>query len=87
MLTKKFKYYDYNYNDGYMATTIQVSETTKQMLHILKEKEHAATFDQLIKELVQEKMKVPRSMFGAVKGWKWNKETDRAKTHDELYGP
>ena len=69
-----------------MATTIQVSQTTKQMLEMLKNKEHIPTYDALIRFLVHEYKPIPKSLFGSVKGLKWNKETDRAKTHDELYG-
>lgn len=61
-----------------MATTIQVSDTTKQMLDMLKEKKHAKTHDMLIHELLEKEAKIPKSMFGSIKGLKWNKEEDRA---------
>ena len=61
-----------------MPTTIQVSETTKQLLDMLKEKKQAKTHDMVIQQLVQAEMKIPDSMFGAVKGLKWKKEEDRA---------
>ncbi len=67
-----------------MVTTIQISETTKQLLVMLKEKEHTDTYDELIRRLVHEHHPIPTSMFGSIPGWKWNKKTDRAKTHDEL---
>jgi hypothetical protein len=59
-----------------MATTIQVSDTTRQMLEMLKEKKRIRTHDQLIQNLIEEEMTVPKSMFGALKGkkLKWEKE-------------
>ncbi len=65
-----------------MATTIQVSDTTKQMLDMLKEKRQAKTHDILIQQLLERETKIPRSMFGAIKGLKWNKEKDRADFHE-----
>ncbi|MBU0757816.1 MAG: hypothetical protein KKF44_07120 [Nanoarchaeota archaeon] len=64
-----------------MATTIQVKDTTLQMLKDLKEKENAKTYDEVISNIVKEKMNVKESMFGTLKGkkFKWNKETDRLK--------
>lgn len=64
-----------------MATTIQVSDTTKQMLEMLKEKKQMRTHDQLIQHLIEEKIAVPKSMFGAIKGLKWKKE-DKADFHE-----
>ena len=62
-----------------MPTTIQVSDTTKQMLEMLKGKKQMKTNDQLIQYLLDDKMDVPKSMFGAAKGLsKWKKE-DRAE--------
>lgn len=62
-----------------MATTIQVSDTTKQILEMLKEKKRMKTHDQLIQNLIEEEIAVPKSMFGAAKGLsKWKKE-DRAE--------
>lgn len=61
-----------------MATTIQVSDTTKQMLDMLKEKKQAKTHDMVIQQLAQAEMKIPESMFGAAKGMRWKKEEDRA---------
>ena len=64
-----------------MPTTIQVSDTTRQVLERLKEQQHAASYDQIIQQLVQKQNKVPTSMFGALKGLKWKKE-DRMETHE-----
>ena len=63
-----------------MATTIQVSGTTKQMLELLKERKHIRTHDQVIQQLLRQHAAVPVSMFGAVKGLKW-KGKDRAEFH------
>ncbi len=64
-----------------MATTIQVSDTTKQLLDMLKEKKQIKTHDKLIQRLLEEEIAVPKSMFGAIKGLKWKKE-DRADFHE-----
>lgn len=78
--TKSLNSYNYNYSD--MATTIQVSDTTKQMLDMLKEKKQIKTHDKLIQYLIEEEVAVPKSMFGAMKGLKkWSKE-DRFDFHE-----
>mgnify|MGYP001577833928 CR=1 FL=1 len=65
-----------------MPTTIQVSETTKQLLDMLKEKKQVKTHDMLIQQLLQTETKIPKSMFGAMKGLKkWSKE-DRFDFHE-----
>ena len=64
-----------------MATTIQVSETTRQLLDSYKKKMHASSYDMIISKLMSEKMKIPKSMFGAAKGIKWSKE-DRGDDRD-----
>ena len=48
-----------------MATTIQVSTSTKQILDKIKEQEAAASYDEVITHLVRQHAKVPKSMFGA----------------------
>jgi len=65
-----------------MTTTIQVSDTTKQLLEVIKKKERSRTYDKIIQELVKKHTKTAKSMFGMMKGWKWNKEEDRMKTRD-----
>ena len=61
-----------------MTTTIQVSNTTKQMLDQLKEKKQIKTNDEAIQLLLDERMELPKSMFGAARGiGRWKKE-DRA---------
>jgi predicted CopG family antitoxin len=57
-----------------MATTIQISDTTKQLLSKIKDQEHATSYDEVILHLVKKKSKVPESMFGAAKGMTWKKE-------------
>ena len=64
-----------------MATTIQVSDATRQLLELLKVKRKAASFDQVIDELAREKVGVPHSMFGSVKGLQWKKQ-DRMRFHE-----
>lgn len=64
-----------------MATTIQVSDATKQLLDILKKKEKARTQDELIQRLAKQRLTMPESMFGAAKGLAWKKQ-DRAKLHE-----
>ncbi|MBI2144177.1 hypothetical protein HYU17_03440 [Candidatus Woesearchaeota archaeon] len=61
-----------------MPTTIQVSDTTKQLLDLLKEKKQAKTHDKVIQQLAQAEMKIPSSMFGAAKGMRWKRGEDRA---------
>jgi len=64
-----------------MATTIQVSDGTRQVLERLKKQQHATTYDQVIQQLIQVKTKVPTTMFASVKGMKWNKK-DRVVFHE-----
>lgn len=64
-----------------MPTTIQVSDTTKQTLTVLKERKKVKTHDQVIQYLLNNEMNIPKSMFGAIKGLKWKKE-DRFDFHE-----
>ena len=48
--------------------TIALNEQTYQLLHKLKVQRKLSSFDALLVKLVQEKDKVPDSMFGALKG-------------------
>lgn len=61
-----------------MATTIMLSDSTKEMLEMYKEKEHATSFDACVRELLLAHLKIPQSMAGAYKGMKWTK-ADRAE--------
>ncbi len=60
-----------------MTTTIQISDTTKQILESLKEKENVTSYDILLKNILKKHTKITKSMFGSIKGIKWKKE-DRA---------
>ena len=66
--------YNYGYSYSDMATTIQVSNSTKQILELLKKKEKADSYDQVIQHLVQEHTHIKKSMFGTSKGTGWKKE-------------
>ena len=48
--------------------TIALKERTFNLIRELKEKEQAGSFDKLIIELIMHKEKIPKSMFGALKG-------------------
>ena len=65
-----------------MATTIQVSDTTKQMLDMMKEEKRIRTYDLLLEHLLQSEVTVPNSMFGAAKGLKKWSRKDRAEFHE-----
>jgi predicted CopG family antitoxin len=56
-----------------MSTTIQVSDTTKQLLQKIKEEIKASSFDEIINGLLQKKQQIPNSMFEVDKGMKWTK--------------
>ncbi len=64
-----------------MATTILVSDTTKQVLERLKETKKAASYDQIIEWLVTKQVHIAPSMFGSVKGLTWKKR-DRLDFHE-----
>jgi len=49
-----------------MPTTIQVQETTKQLLDQVRVKEHDKTYDQVIRNLLTKHMKIPL-LFGITK--------------------
>lgn len=61
-----------------MITTIQVKETTKQLLDKVKEKEKLNSYDEIIRNLLQNKLKIP-NLFGITK----NKPL-RFKKEDEM---
>ncbi len=48
--------------------TIALKERTFNLIRELKEKEKSRSFDKLIIELIMHKEKIPKSMFGALKG-------------------
>ncbi len=51
-----------------MTTTIQVSETTRQMLEMAKKKVGAKSLDEALQKVLEEQLHVPKSMFGTLKG-------------------
>ncbi len=65
-----------------MPTTVQISDTTRQKLEALKQKEGAHTIDEIISKLADKELKVPKSMFGRAKISPWTK-ADRMKFHGE----
>jgi predicted CopG family antitoxin len=65
-----------------MATTIQISDETKQLLSSLKTEERK-TYDEIIKALIKKQNLTPQSMFGTHKNLRWNKEEDRLRFDDE----
>ena len=65
-----------------MATTVQVDEKTLQMLNRLKEEMKARSHDEVIKTLISERKKIPRSMFGSNRKLKPFSEGDEAEFHE-----
>ena len=49
-----------------MPTTVQVEESTKQLLDEIKRREHVSSYNEIIKRLAKERSKIPDSMFGAL---------------------
>ena len=67
-----------------MKTTIQVSNQTRHLLEILKERKKAKSLNIVIKNLAEKEAKIPKSMFGIYPDLKpWKKETDRPKSKYE----
>ena len=62
--------------------TIRISDTTKQLLDSLKQEEHATSYDEIIRQLLEKELKIPKSMFGAMPGFHWTKEEDRIKCRE-----
>jgi len=48
-----------------LATTVQVDEKTLQMLNRAKKEMHAKSHNEVIKKLLTQQRKTPRSMFGS----------------------
>lgn len=51
-----------------MATTVQIQDSTKQLLMVIKEKKEMPTYDAVIRELIEEKISIPKSLLGYTKG-------------------
>lgn len=65
-----------------VPTTVQVSEKTLQMLNKLKEEMGASSHDKVIKTLISERKRIPRSMFGANPKLKPFSKEDEAECHE-----
>ena len=65
-----------------MPTTVQVDEKTLQMLNRLKEEMKARSHDEVIKTLISERKKIPRSMFGSNRKLKPFSVEDEAEFHE-----
>ena len=63
--------------------TIALKEHTFNLIRDLKEKEKAESFDKLIVELIMHKEKIPKSMFGALKG---KSKSFTRKEREEIMG-
>lgn len=51
-----------------MATTIQVKDETMRLLEALKQSTGARSYDEVLSKLLEEKLKIPKSMFGVDRG-------------------
>ncbi|MAF35294.1 hypothetical protein CMO91_05605 [Candidatus Woesearchaeota archaeon] len=67
-----------------MATTIQVSETTRQQLEILKNKERSDSFDKVIEKLLDKQLKIPKTMLGKIPQLSKFTKADKRGTFNEL---
>ena len=65
-----------------MPTTVQVDEKTLQMLNKLKEEMRAKSHNEVIKELIFERKKIPCSMFGSNRKLEPFSEEDEAESHE-----
>ncbi|HIH42721.1 TPA: hypothetical protein HA246_03685 [Candidatus Woesearchaeota archaeon] len=65
-----------------MTTTIQLEESTLQILKHVKEELHADSYNIVIAKLLEEKLATPKSMFGKFKNLKFARN-DRLKFHGE----
>lgn len=65
-----------------MPTTVQVAEKTLQMLNKLKEEMRARSHDEVIKALISEMKKIPRSMFGSNRKLRPFSVEDEAEFHE-----
>ena len=65
-----------------MTTSVQVSERTLQLLNRLKQEEGLRSHDQVIRELISERRKIPRSMFGSNPRLRSFTAKDEAESHE-----
>jgi hypothetical protein len=65
-----------------LTTSVQVSERTLQLLNKLKQEEGFKSLDQVIRELVAERSKMPKSMFGSNPKLRSFTAKDEAESHE-----
>jgi len=65
-----------------LPTTVQVNEKTLQTLNKIKKEMKANSHDQVIKNLIVERKKIPHSMFGSNRKLKTFTKDDEAEFHD-----
>ncbi len=65
-----------------MTTSVQVSEKTIQLLDKLKKELGARSFDQVIRDLITERKKIPRSMFGSNTRLRPFSSKEEAESHE-----
>ncbi len=65
-----------------MTTSVQVSEKTLQLLDRLKGELGARSFDQVIRDLISERKKIPRSMFGSNPKLRPFSSREEAESHE-----
>ncbi|MEM3713183.1 MAG: hypothetical protein QXR97_06580 [Thermoproteota archaeon] len=65
-----------------MATTIQVSRKTRQLLDALKKKLSAKSYDEVLQRILAEKTEIPSSMFGSNPELSSFREEEEAEFHE-----
>ncbi len=65
-----------------MTTSVQVSEKTIQLLDKLKKELGARSFDQVIRDLITDRNKIPRSMFGSNPKLRPFSQKEEAESHE-----
>ncbi len=65
-----------------MTTSVQVSEKTIQLLDKLKRELGARSFDQVIRDLITDRNKIPRSMFGSNPRLRPFSQKEEAESHE-----
>jgi len=65
-----------------VPTTVQVAEKTLQLLNKLKEEMRARSHDEVIRTLISERKRIPRSMFGTNPKLKPFSKEDEADFHE-----
>jgi len=65
-----------------LATTVQVSDKTLQILNKLKDETGLKSHDEVIRELIAERRKLPKSMFGSNPKLRPFSVRDEAESHE-----